>query len=45
MLEGQRISVTYPTPGADPLEMQLVLTWNDYRGRRRTMTLTSMRTR
>ncbi len=45
VLEGQRIQVVYPAPGADPLEIQLVMSWNDFRGRPRNMTMSSMRTR
>ena len=45
VLPGQRLRVVYPTPGADPLEIRLVLTWNDFRGRPRTMGMSSMRTR
>ncbi len=45
VMNGERIRVAYPVPGADPLEIQLILSWNDYRGRPRTMSLTSMRTR
>lgn len=51
VLDAERIVVSYPNLGAgggavpDPLEIVAVITWNDYRGRQRTMRLASLKTR
>lgn len=49
-LSGESIVTTYPTytvGGAipDPLQIVMTLTWNDFKGRQRTMRLSSMKTR
>lgn len=49
-LDGERIVATYPgyVPGGavpDPLPILLTITWLDFKGRPRTMQLTSMRVR
>lgn len=49
-LRNERIVPTYPNyPGGlivpDPLQIQLTLNWNDYRGRPRRMQIASTRTR
>jgi type II secretory pathway pseudopilin PulG len=49
-LRGERIVPTYPNyPGGatvpDPLQIQLTLTWNDFKGRARSMQIATTRTR
>ncbi len=49
-LRNERLVPTYPNYAGgptvtDPLQIQLTLTWNDFRGRPRTMQIASTRTR
>lgn len=48
-LDGQRIVATYPNmvgPVApDPLEIVVTVTWNDFAGRQRTLSMATVKTR
>ena len=43
-LDEGRLVVNYPNPAADPLEVRLVATWNDHRGRPRREEFRFLRT-